>query len=114
MGQTVNVKRQIIENDIKLFQAKADLQNKLIKTYSHRGVTERRLVLEFAANLLHVEKRPELGKALSEWFEAHQAETAAQIDIYRVQLAEFESQIQIRQAMLVDGDRLVVDPRQKM
>jgi len=123
MGQTVKVQRQMLEQDIKIFQAKADLQKKLMQTYGDRAIAERRLVSEFLFVSGEISESPSFRSAtlrdrllsvLNEWCQKQQAETAAQIDIYRVQLAEFESQIRIREAMLAQDDRLIVDPKMAM
>jgi predicted kinase len=114
MSQTIKVEKKQVEYDIALFRAKAELQRRLLLAYSERSVAERRLVGEYLKASGMLSPLTPLMSVFNDWCGKHKAEADAQEDIYRVQLKEFESQVQIREAILADGNRLVIDPTTKM
>lgn len=103
-GNKVPFSRLAVENSLKLFEDKAQMQRDLLHGHIEEAVAWRRLVNEF------FKSQGYNGPALGEWNQAHQEKAKANEDMLRLAWDELNSQVEIHKAALEEGASGLVLP----
>jgi hypothetical protein len=104
----IEIQRKAVEMDLEVFRSKLPLQQALVDAHIQKAIKERRLVGEVIAIMAPAEAT--VHGAFREWKMAHIADSKAREDILRFELAQTQSQVYIREAMLREGEKNIVTP----
>ena len=121
MTQPMQLTRKMIEGieiDIRVFKSKIEMQKAMIEAHREKAKHDRMLVKAIldglAAQITVQDQSARLSRdrivSYNAWAAAHKKEEEAHSAILQFDLMQMESQIQIREAMLREGDKNVIEP----
>ena len=122
MTQPMQLTRKMIEGieiDIGVFKSKIEMQKAMIEAHREKAKHDRLLVkaiLDGLAAQIRVSGPIRPGYrgnrivSYQSWAAAHKKEEEAHSAILQFDLMQMESQVQIREAMLREGDKNVIEP----
>jgi hypothetical protein len=106
MSQPIQINRQAVQADIDVFQVKIEMQKAMIEAHHEKAKHDRLLVKAILDGLFSTDRIV----SYHSWATAHKKEEEAHSAILQFDLMQMESQVQIREAMLREGDKNVIEP----
>lgn len=103
-NRLIPVNPEQIKNQIKLLEAKLDMQKAKLRALIKHSDMTRRLVTYLSRYITHSPENTTPGP-VSLWNESHKLQETAERQIIEVQMAELESQIFIHKMMLDEAEK---------
>jgi hypothetical protein len=100
----IPVPRQVLESQLQMYLAQADLHRAMLDGHIEEATTWRRMMNAF------MKSQGFQGPEVQGWNIAHQAKAKAQEDLLRVAVAQANSQVEIHKAMLEEGQNKIAVP----
>jgi hypothetical protein len=110
------IERKGIQIDIDVFKAKIKLHQAMLDAHLQKAVNDRALVSGLVETFIAerppvtMAGQPILRSLLNEWQKSQIADAKSKADVMRIELAQMESQVQIREAMLRQAESNVITP----